>query len=206
MRDYLKHYRVKICVLSPVYIGSGEKIGKKEHIYMPWNHHVIIPNVEKMYMDLQKKGLGKEFADYMMDGRPKEPSLSQWLGQHKMQREDYERWKLYEMDAGEAFVSQTARPKEIEAFVKDAYGMPYVPGSTLKGMFRTALIADEIQKCPEKYERTGREIQSASAERASRKQCLARETKRLEQQIFYTLNRDEKKPANAVNDNLSGLH
>ena len=30
MRDYLKHYRVKICVLSPVYIGSGEKIGKKE--------------------------------------------------------------------------------------------------------------------------------------------------------------------------------
>ena len=37
---------------------------------MPWNHHVIIPNVEKMYMDLQKKGLGKEFADYMMDGRP----------------------------------------------------------------------------------------------------------------------------------------
>ncbi|MFR8246873.1 MAG: RAMP superfamily CRISPR-associated protein [Roseburia sp.] len=34
--------------------------------------------------------------------------------------------------------------------------MPYVPGSTLKGMFRTALIADEIQKCPEKYERTGR--------------------------------------------------
>lgn len=29
MRDYLKHYRVKICVLSPVYIGSGEKIGKK---------------------------------------------------------------------------------------------------------------------------------------------------------------------------------
>ena len=84
--------------------------------------------------------------------------------------------------------------------------MPYVPGSTLKGMFRTALIADEIQKCPEKYERTGREIQSASAERASRKQCLARETKRLEQQIFYTLNRDEKKPANAVNDNLSGLH
>ena len=79
MRDYLKHYRVKICVLSPVYIGSGEKIGKKEHIYMPWNHHVIIPNVEKMYMDLQKKGLGKEFADYMMDGRSKGPSLSQWL-------------------------------------------------------------------------------------------------------------------------------
>lgn len=79
-----------------------------------------------------EKGLGKEFADYMMDGRSKGPSLSQWLGQHKMQREDYERWKLYEMDAGEAFVSQTARPKEIEAFVKDAYGMPYVPGSTLK--------------------------------------------------------------------------
>lgn len=29
MRDYLKHYRVKISVLSPVYIGSGEKQEKK---------------------------------------------------------------------------------------------------------------------------------------------------------------------------------
>lgn len=47
MQQFLKHYRVKIRVLSPIHIGSGEKIKKKEYIYMPWNHRVIIPNVEK---------------------------------------------------------------------------------------------------------------------------------------------------------------
>lgn len=29
MQQFLKHYRVKIRVLSPIHIGSGEKIKKK---------------------------------------------------------------------------------------------------------------------------------------------------------------------------------
>lgn len=40
---------------------------------------------------------------------------------------DYEAWKLYEMDAGEAFVDCTSPPKEIDAFVKDAYGCLMYP-------------------------------------------------------------------------------
>ncbi len=51
------------------------------------------------------------------------------------------------MDAGEAFVSQTARPKEIRSLCEGCIWHAVCSGSTLKGMFRTALIADEIQKC-----------------------------------------------------------
>ena len=65
-----------------------------------------------------------------------------------MKETDYERWKKYKMEAGEAFVRQEARPKEIVTFIKDTYGMPYVPGSSLKGMFRTALIARELLNHP----------------------------------------------------------
>ena len=54
MNEYLKCYKVKLHVLSPVHIGSGTKIGKKEYIYMPWNHQVIIPDIQKMYAELQK--------------------------------------------------------------------------------------------------------------------------------------------------------
>lgn len=206
MNDYLKHYKVKIHVLSLIHIGSGSKIGKKEYIYMPWNHRVIIPDVEKMYADLQRKGLATEFMRYMMDGSSKAPSLAQWLGEKKFREADYEKWKRYEMDAGEAFVSGESRPKEIDAFVKDAYGLPYVPGSSIKGMFRTALIAREVKNHPEKYTQVKRSLQRKSAEKAGRKVFLAKETKELEQQIFYTLHNDEKNAGNAVNDNLSGLH
>ena len=126
MNGFLKCYKVKITALAPIHVGSGQKIGKKEYIYMPWNQNVIVPEIEKMYADIRRKGLEEEFAGYMMDAGLKGPSLSQWLKRHGMKEADYERWKKYKMEAGEAFVRQEARPKEIVTFIKDAYGMPYV--------------------------------------------------------------------------------
>ena len=206
MQQFLKHYRVKIRVLSPIHIGSGEKIKKKEYIYMPWNHRVIIPNVEKMYEDVCARGWEKEFTSFLMDSRNGEMPLSTWLAQKKLREADYEAWKLYEMDAGEAFVDRTSRQQEIDAFVKDAYGLPYVPGSSVKGMFRTALLVWEIQKKPEAFWQICQEIQMSAPRKAKRKDYLSRETQKLEQQILYTLSRDEKKLSSAVNDCLAGLH
>ena len=106
----------------------------------------------------------------------------------------------------EAFSSRTSRSKEIEAFVKNAYGIPYVPGSSIKGMIRTALIAHEIKNNPKKYADTREIIWENSTERANRKWCLKDEIEQLEKQALYTLERDERNAGNAVNDNLSGLH
>lgn len=206
MQDYLKHYEVNILVLSPMHIGSGEKIGKKEYIYMPGKHQVIVPDLIKMYTDIQKKGLGREYEKYMMYTTQKGPSLSQWLKQQGFNSGDFVKWKQYEMDAGEAFVTQTAKPKEIDAFIKDAYGQPYVPGSSIKGMIRTALIAWKLYNQPERYATVQQEIWKRSVVQENRKNCLARETKQLEQAVLYTLSRDEKKSGNAVNDCLSGMH
>ena len=89
---------------------------------------------------------GERIYSFLMDSRNGEMSLSTWLAQKKLREADYEAWKLYEMDAGEAFVDRTSRPKEIDAFVKDAYGLPYVPGSSVKGMFRTALWSGKFKK------------------------------------------------------------
>lgn len=208
MGDYLKCYEVTIKALAPIHVGSGEKIGKKEYIYLPWNHKVIIPDIQKMYKALQRKGQAKEFEDYMMSSASKEPALGQWLGKLGYKATDYEQWKRYDMDAGEAFLSKTARPKEINVFVKDSYGMPYVPGSSVKGMIRSALLAWEVQKNPKRYQSMRRTIEGKQFrnERERRDKCLSKEIKELEQTTFYTLMRDQKKSGNAVNDNLSGLH
>ncbi len=206
MKDYLKHYTLKITALSPIHIGSGQKIGKKIYIYTPWDHKVIIPDIQKMYEDMQKHHLEKGFTEYMMDSRNRLPSLGQWLKEQGFTRKDYEQWKRYEMDAGEAFAQAGRnRPKDIDAFVKDAYGMPYIPGSSIKGMIRTALIAWEIDRNPEKFSRIKERIFQKSGERENRNYCLAREMSQLEQQVLYTLGLDEGNRGNAVNDNLSGL-
>ena len=75
MKDYLKHYTLKITALSPIHVGSGQKIGKKIYIYTPWDHKVIIPEIQKMYEDMQKHHLEKDFTEYMMDSRNCLPSL-----------------------------------------------------------------------------------------------------------------------------------
>ena len=142
----------------------------------------------------------------MMNGKDGQLALGQWLQKNNCSKQDYEMWKRYTMDAGEAFTSdKTRRPKEIHAFIKDAYGMPYIPGSTIKGMIRTALIAWKIHCEPDKYEELKRTIQRKAKEKGSRNQFLLNETNRLEQSILYDLGRDRKTPWNAVNDCMSGL-
>lgn len=205
MKDYLKYYEGIITVLSPVHIGNGTEIGKKEYIYQPWDHMVIIPDGMKMYMDIKRKGLEQNFIQFMTNTSPKSVSLSDWMKQNGYGRADYAKWTKYAMDAGDAFSSGKDRPKGIVAFNKDAYGMPYISGSSIKGMIRTALLVWEIQKNAEKYKRNRNEILLKSRERANRTRCLANETGRLEQDILFTLNRDEKKLRNAVNDKLSNL-
>lgn len=205
MKDYLKCYEGIITVLSPIHVGNGVEIGKKEYIYQPWNHMVIIPDITKMYMDIKRKGLEQKFIHFMTDTSQKSTPLSLWLKENGYGGADYAKWAKYEMDAGDAFSGSKDRPKEIRAFSKDAYGMPYVPGSSIKGVLRSALLAWEIQKNPEKYKRDKNRIEIKSRERASRKYYLEQEIKRLEQDVLYTMKRDEKKIENAVNDKLANL-
>ncbi len=199
----LKHYTVKIEALSPIHIGSGEKIGKKEYIYLPWDHLVLIPDISKMCAALQGKGYGKQFEDYMFKNN--RDALGVWLKKLGYQKKDYEAWKRYELEAGDAFLTPEARSREILAFIKDPYGMPYVPGSSLKGMFRTALLAWEVKKNPSVYNRIKEDIRS-NAGRGSRKYVLEKETRHLEESAFHTLDRGKSvKKDNAVCCNLSGL-
>ena len=63
-----------------------------------------------MYGDLQKKGLGKAYMEYLLSNGSRGPALGQWLKQSQVPVAQYTAWKKYEMDAGEVFVAQAARP------------------------------------------------------------------------------------------------
>ena len=181
MSGFLKHYPMRIRALSPIHIGDGSRIGKKEYIYLPRQHKVIVPDVGKMYADLQRKGKSADYLNYMLKNNRDE--LGNWLRQQGFQERDYLSWKLYEMDAGDALLPTKGggnkRTKEIDAFVKDVYGQPYIPGSSLKGMLRSALLAYEVNHHKGEYRRNCEEIRTNASVRAGRKDCLERETARL---------------------------
>lgn len=205
MKDYLEHKTCRIKALSPIFIGNGDTIGKKEYMISP-DGKVVIPDVIKMYQALQKKHLEKQYEKYMLRYNEE---LGTWLERYHIFPEEYIAWKKYELDAGDAFTtlknSKENKVKQIQCFVKDAYGNPYVPGSSIKGMIRTALLAYEITEHPDTYEAIKKEIEKNAGMRAKRESYLSRETTSLETQAFHTLEREKRKIENAVNSCLSGL-
>lgn len=210
MQYYLKTYKACIRALSPIFVGSGEKLGKKDYIYMPWEQKIIVPDIHTMYEAIRKKGVSREFEAFLKDSRTNQIQLSDWLRDKKFKGSDYKNWMRYELDAGDALWTikdKTSRSREIECFVKDAYGMPYVPGSSIKGMFRNALLASELVRNPQKYNFVKSKIKRAADNRDRKKRnlFLTREIKELESAVFNNLARDSKKRESAVNDCLAGL-
>lgn len=164
MNEYLKHYRMKITALSPIHIGDGTLIGKKEYIQKAYRAPIIIPDLAKMFSDLQRMHKEKAFEEYMLNNY--RDSLGKWLEGQKIPDAKIQSWKRYELDCGDAFIQTKAgkggTPKGILAFTKDAYGEPYIPGSSLKGMIRTALLCYEVKQNPGKYSRQLRDISDAA--------------------------------------------
>lgn len=204
--NYLKHYEMELRILSPVYIGSGEKIGKKEYIFLPLKKTVLVPDLGKMYAALVKKGADREYQQYMLEDTS--IPLGIWLKDHKFTMQDYQLWTKYEMNSGDSLLGsggKQGRTHEIQCFIKDAYGMPYIPGSSIKGMLRSALLAYEIRKNPEKYENIKQDILANVSHREKRNEFWQKEDLELETTAFHILNREGQKRENAVNSIMAGI-
>lgn len=207
MNNYLKHHRMRIRVLSPIHIGSGEKLMKKEYIFLPNKSQVIIPDLRKMYAAISAKHLASKYEDYILHNYRDE--LGRWLQEQGFRINDYMSWKRYVLYAGDLVAEpgrdRAPRPKEIMAFIKDGNGDPFVPGSSIKGMIRTALLSWEIRHHKERYSNElGRVLQNMDRQ-MNRKRYLNQETSDLEVKAFHSLKNDKKEVSNAVNSNLSGL-
>lgn len=208
MREVMKTYRIRIKTMSPVFIGDGGKIGNREYIYLQRQHKIIVPALGAMFNAAVKAGKVKEFEAFMMG--EKYP-LGTWLRNQGFSDQDYEKWKKYELDAGDLFMQinkntgKPTPPKDIQTFVKDPYGKPYIPGSSLKGTIRTALLAHAVLKDYDRYADLVQQIKSGSSETNLRRdKYLQRQTTALEQEVFHTLNRNDKKN-DAVNSVMSGF-
>lgn len=139
------YYKVILKTKGPVYIGSGLSLSKKEYIWD--SKKIIIPSFEKMYMDIRKRKLEAKFQAYMLEDKS---YLERWLKDNGFTENDYKKWTKYELDCKDARIER-GKSLEIKTFMKDAYGKPYIPGSSLKGLIRTVLLANDILKYDDKY-------------------------------------------------------
>ena len=145
MTPYLKRYRMKITALGPIHVGDGKKLKKIEYIYDKQNNRVFVLDTTKTYSFLEKEGKLCRFQEYILSpekDRYKDEDNSKdifsFLLKENISKEIWESWKSYDYGIT---VREDKRLNEIHSFAKDANGNPYIPGSSIKGMIRTALLA-----------------------------------------------------------------
>ncbi len=206
MQDYLKHYNMRITAQSPIHVGDGTKLSKKEYIRQ--GSRITVPNTAKMFRDLQLLHLDRAYAEFVLSANYDRTDLGWWLKKKGVMPQRIDSWRLYSMDAGDAFVKKPGgggdTPKEILTFTKDPYGLPYIPGSSLKGMLRTAIICWRIHKTPTLYADKIKDLMQAASLGGKRNSFLRRQTDDLEAAVLHTLARTDKR-SNAVNSIMSGF-
>lgn len=217
-QSFLKTYSVKLSTVTPVFIGSGKTIGKKEYIYNKNQNKVYIPNMNKLFQGLKKYNLLKEYEDYMLNNRlptrgnpirrsvggkkKNQPDgLMQFLKACNVPQKEYESWCERVEDVGDIDAKDRSL-KEISTFVKDAYGKPYVPGTSIKGALRTILLSYYILEDEQLQKEYEQRLKRANVRN------LSREEKQLEQQLLHErrMGNQEAKIADKVNDIMAAFH
>ena len=205
MKRKLQTYTLTLTAAGPVFVGSGKEISKKEYLRLK-DGTVLVLDIEKFYSFIEKKHLEKQYLDFML--KNDRMSLGNWILNQEIQVKDIQNCIRYRLKNSDMEL-EYGRPVQIMEYIKDSYGQPYIPGSSVKGMMRTILLCNDICEHPQKYERIAadmeRELFQNRNQNVSRKRVLAASMKNAEVECYHLLNRFEKKRENAVNDRLSGI-
>lgn len=202
MNQYLTSYQVIMRTVGPVFVGNGREIGKKEYVFLNRNQ-VGIPHIQGLYGALQKRKKETAFEEYLL-GRGN-MDLTSWLQKQRIDRKEILPFIKYTLDCGDAIIDRGPNRLQIMECIKDAYGKPYIPGSSLKGMFRTIFLGADIIAHPEKYGNVKKDLWQRRAIGTGRNYYLKNNIGDIEGIAYRTLKRNEKKPNDAVNDLLQGF-
>ncbi len=203
MSDFLERYNIKISALSPIYIGDGKNINKKMYIYLPYKNTILIPDEAKMYSDIRNMGKEKLFSEYILGD--KKIGLTGWLAANNVDSSMYTRWTRYILNTQDIEFDTLKNTKSISTFIKDEYGNPYIPGSCLKGMLRTALLSAEICKNPSEFADIKELMKAELKEKKQPKSFLSGSTNKMEIKAFHKLGISDIDTNNALNSVMSGL-
>lgn len=139
----------KMClkVVTPVNISDGIVLGAKDYLYDSRRQKVFFLNLHQWHMFIYKHMLLEKYESYLANFRDKE-SLLEWL---QMQGYDIDDVRTVITSEAQATVNLMDNEKkktlnDINRHIQQPDGSLYVPGSSIKGVFRTAILYSLLQK------------------------------------------------------------
>ncbi len=202
----MRYYNLILETIGPVHIGSGTEISKKECLYDTNNKKIYVMDEKMMFTRILALGKQDRFERYLLDSR--QNNLFDFINENHISPEEYKSWAAYVLDDDSAVKVKNTRKNgggsdNVQAFMKDAYGYPYIPGSSLKGALRTIIQGTLLNDDMPKFKSERNDIETS--EFNGRTKYLSKTEKDIAKKLFYTLDRPDAKPNNAVNDCFSGI-
>ena len=196
-------YTLQLTLQGPCFTGSGARVSKKEYYYNARNHTVSFYDANRLMDCVLQYQLGDQFVEYMLG-----PDRTLYDFFHVNGGPDqFAPAFKYQVDCGDAIFGLGNQPADILMHSRNAKGELYIPGSSVKGMLRTAITAAcVLQKTPEAKKPSVPECPVGSKEYRKlflqdAKDCM----RELDKELFHTLKADQKKAHNAVNSIFRGI-
>lgn len=159
----MKSYKVIIRTHTPVHIGNGNSITKKDF--------AIIGDKAKIYDPVKLHSMNPSAYENFMLGNERDSLTDYIKRESKTVRVSFDKALKYEIELGN---SRVRKYDNVAEFIKDPYGCPYIPGSSLKGAIRTAILASVVRKKQDSEDRYVDE----------RRQTVAKGAKDIEKKVF----------------------
>ena len=215
MESYLYRSYIEFQTLSPVFIGGGRELNKKEYIYDRNSGSIYLVDFRKMCEGLQARRLLDAFEEYLMEdtqsrqkGTFKNRELIHFLKDNRVPETVYKNWYIGAVKVADKSMNMHSA-KSIQMFMRNAANEPYVPGSSFKGMLRTILETKYYLENRAEADEMADKIRNAR--KLGRNKYLSEEDRQIDVQSLHRemfevhKNNPEKSLEDQNNDTLRGL-
>lgn len=133
--------KLRITLKTPLNIGSGRELNKGE--YVIFNNRLLLINETELFRILEKNNLIKPFMEEV-EKNMERFSLKDFLkNKDLLKTEILEKISLYSIKLKKDSEIKKGR---LRIFIKDAFLRPFIPGSSIKGAIRVALLYSFLNK------------------------------------------------------------
>lgn len=199
--------RLCLQIITPVNIADGTKLTAKDYFYEPEKQKAYFLNLHKWHQFIYQHGLLEAYEKYVSDAYDKRNLLA-WLQAQKLTLAAVQDIIVTEAQATVNLVNVDKKNtlNDVDKHIHQTDGSLYVPGSSIKGVFRSAILYAMLKKKPAIKNRYWQAINEELANpRFNPRKSLARITTSLESDLLHTLQLDSQNKSNAVCSSLRGL-
>lgn len=143
MKTDYRTFQFSLLAIAPIHIGNGGKYTSREFIYE--NGYFYFPDMGKFYNRMVEKGYDQKFERFLQErkARASNNRLISFLLDNYISDRDFGGYRIKEtgLETEENDNdSKLGAINEVVKFMRDPFGTPYIPGSSLKGAIRTILM------------------------------------------------------------------